>query len=121
MPILEDLKEYAERALQRPGKPKAPDFVRVRKPHAVRFEDDGLVPNHPRWPLIIYRGVVDLGGRHDPAAVIEDLFEANGWGTHGATASTTTCTITPESMRCSVIARGRAASASAARRVGSSR
>jgi uncharacterized protein YjlB len=23
---------------------------------------------------------VDLDGRHDPAAVIEDLFEANGWG-----------------------------------------
>ena len=58
MPILEDLKEYAERAtgLRRPGKGEAPDFARARKPHAVRFKDDGLVPNHPRWPLIIYRG-----------------------------------------------------------------
>jgi uncharacterized protein YjlB len=81
MPILEDLKEYAERAtgLRRPGKAKAPDFVRARKSHAVRFHDDGLVPNHPRWPLVLYRGVVEPGGRHDPAAVIEDLFEANGW------------------------------------------
>src|SRR5262249_47647693 len=34
--------------------------------------------NHPRWPLIIYRGAVDLNEHHDPAA-IEDLFEANGW------------------------------------------
>jgi uncharacterized protein YjlB len=50
----------------------------VRKPHTVRFKDDGLVPNHPRWPLIIYRGAVDLDERHDPAAVIEDLFEVNG-------------------------------------------
>ena len=59
---------------------EAPDLARPRKPHTVRFKDDGLVPNHPRWPLVIYRGAVDLGEGHDPAAVIEDLFEANGWG-----------------------------------------
>ena len=82
MPILEDLKKYTERAtgLKRPGKQEAPNLTRRRKPHAVRFKDDGLVPNHPRWPLIIYRGAVDLDERHDPAAVLEDLFEANGWG-----------------------------------------
>jgi hypothetical protein len=82
VPILEDLKEHAERAtgLRRPGKRKAPDLVRACKTHAVRFKDDGLVPNHPRWPFIIYRSAVDLDERHDPAAVIEDLFEANGWG-----------------------------------------
>jgi uncharacterized protein YjlB len=81
MPILEGLKAYAERAtgLRRPGRARASDFTRARKAHAVRFKDDGLVPNHPLWPLIIYRGAVDLDGRHDPAAVIEDLFEANGW------------------------------------------
>jgi uncharacterized protein YjlB len=75
------LKEYAARAtgLRRPGRRKAPALARPRKPHTVRFKDDGLVPNHPRWPLIIYRGAVNLGARHDPAAVIEDLFEANGW------------------------------------------
>jgi hypothetical protein len=74
MPILEVLKEYAERAtgLRRPGKRGAPDLVRSRKPHTVRLKDDGLVPNHPRWPLLIYRGVIDLGEGHDPAAVIED-------------------------------------------------
>jgi uncharacterized protein YjlB len=82
MPTLEDLKGYAERVtgLRRPGKRKVMDLARVRKPQRVRFKDDGLVPNHPRWPLIIYRGAVDLDERHDPAAVIEDLFEANGWG-----------------------------------------
>jgi len=82
MPLLEDLKEYAERAtgLRRPGKRSASALARARKPHAVRFKDDGLVPNHPRWPLIIYRGAVGLDERHDPAAVIEDLLEANGWG-----------------------------------------
>jgi uncharacterized protein YjlB len=82
MPILEDLKKYAERAtgLRRPGKRSALALVLVRKPHTVRFKDDGLVPNHPRWPLIIYRGAVELDERYDPAAVIEDLLEANGWG-----------------------------------------
>jgi uncharacterized protein YjlB len=82
VPVLEYLKQYAERAtgLRRPGRRKAPDLVQARKPPAVRFKDDGLVPNRPRWPLIIYRSAVDLDGHHDAAAVIEDLFEANGWG-----------------------------------------
>ena len=84
MPILEDVKKSAERAtgLGRPGKRKAPNLVEARKPQAVRFKDDGLVPNHPRWPMIIYRKAVAFDDRHDPAAVIEDLFEANGWGRH---------------------------------------
>ncbi|ABE64847.1 Cupin 2, conserved barrel (plasmid) [Nitrobacter hamburgensis X14] len=82
MPIVEDLKEYAERAtgLRRPGKRAVANFVRQRNPHGVRFRDDGLVPNHPRWPLILYRGAVHFDERLDPAAVFEDLFEANGWG-----------------------------------------
>jgi uncharacterized protein YjlB len=82
MPVLEDLKKYAERVtgLRRPGRRNAPDLAQARKPLAARFKDDGLVPNHPRWPLIIYRGAIDLDERYDPAAVIEDLFEANGWG-----------------------------------------
>jgi hypothetical protein len=52
MPVIEDLKEYAERAigLRRPGKRAVANFVWQRKPHGVRFKDDGLVPNHPRWP-----------------------------------------------------------------------
>jgi uncharacterized protein YjlB len=81
MPVLEDIKEYAERAtgLRRPGK-RAVDLAQTRKPHTVRFKDGGLVPNHPRWPLIVYRGAVDFRGRNDPAALFEDLFEANGWG-----------------------------------------
>jgi uncharacterized protein YjlB len=81
MPIPEDLKEYAERVtgLRRPGTGKAPTLVYFRKPHTVRFKDDGLVPNHPRWPLILYRRCVRFDERYDPAAVIEDLFERNGW------------------------------------------
>jgi uncharacterized protein YjlB len=81
MPGLEDLKEYAARAtgLRRPSRGEAATLTRERKPHTVRFKDDGLVPNHDRWPLIIYRRAVDP--RHDPAAIIEDLFEAKGGDT----------------------------------------
>jgi len=81
MPILEKLTGYAEHttSLRRPGKKDAPDFTRARNPQAVRFKDDALVPNNLRWPLIIYRSAVDLREHHDPAAVIEELFEANGW------------------------------------------
>ena len=40
------LEEVAERAtgLRRPGKRNAPDLAQPRKPHAVRFKDDGFVP-----------------------------------------------------------------------------
>ncbi len=81
MAVLDYIKEKAERAsgLGRPGRAEAPRFVRARKPGAVRFADDGFTPNHPRWPLIIYRGAVRLTDAHDPAAVIEDLFERHGW------------------------------------------
>jgi uncharacterized protein YjlB len=81
MPIPEGLNEYGERTIRlRPGKRKAANLARERKAHAVRFKDEGLVPNHPRWPLIIYRAAIDREERHDRAALIDDLFEANGWG-----------------------------------------
>ena len=49
------------------------------EPLAFRFTDDGLVPNNPTLPFLVYRGAVDVAGR-DPAAVIERRFAANGWG-----------------------------------------
>lgn len=54
--------------------------IRERKAHAFRFRDDGIIPNHPRWPLVVYRSVVRFPAKLDPAAVLEDLFENNGWG-----------------------------------------
>ena len=123
MPILEDVKEYVQRAtgLRRPGKKEAPDLARPRKPQTARFKDDGLIPNHPRWPLVIYRRAVDLGDGHDPAAVMEDLFEANGWGKPGGTASTTTSTTTLAYTRCSASRAARGGCASAATKGGSLR
>jgi uncharacterized protein YjlB len=44
-----------------------------------RLPDDGTFPNNERLPALLYQGVLDLSGR-DPAAAVEDLFAAHGWG-----------------------------------------
>jgi uncharacterized protein YjlB len=80
MSFLEDVKRITEKATgwKRPEDPQV--LLRERKPQAYRFKDDGLFPNHPKWPLVIYKSVVRLPVTLDPAAVFEDLFESNGWG-----------------------------------------
>jgi uncharacterized protein YjlB len=42
------------------------------------LEDDGLVPNNGRLPLLVYRGVLDVGGADAERAVLS-RFAANGW------------------------------------------
>lgn len=39
---------------------------------------DGPIPNHPRWPLLVYPGAVAIEGP-DPAAAFEALFARNRW------------------------------------------
>jgi len=39
---------------------------------------DGAIPNHPRWPLLVYPAAVPLSGA-DPAAIFEALFARNRW------------------------------------------
>jgi uncharacterized protein YjlB len=82
MSIVENLKRIAERATgwSRPAEKDLARLVRKRKPVTFRFKDEGLIPNHPTWPLVIYRGAVRLPDDFDPAAVFEDLFARNGWG-----------------------------------------
>jgi uncharacterized protein YjlB len=55
-------------------------LLRRRKAQAFHFKDDRLVPNNPKWPLIVYRSPVRLAGSLDPAAIFEALFARNGWG-----------------------------------------
>jgi uncharacterized protein YjlB len=82
MAIVENVKRMAERATgwSRPSKDDLVRLARKRKPATFRFKDEGLIPNHPTWPLVIYRGAVKLPDAFDPAAVFEDLFARNGWG-----------------------------------------
>ena len=42
-----------------------------------RFTDDGVVPNNPALPLVVYRGALAEGG--DRAAACERLFAQHGW------------------------------------------
>jgi uncharacterized protein YjlB len=82
MAIVETLKRVTEGAtgISRPSGNELETLVRARKPSAIKFKDDGVIPNNARWPLVLYRGAVSLPGRLDPAAVMEDLFDRNGWG-----------------------------------------
>ena len=49
-----------------------------RAPLAHRLPAAGDIPNHPRWPLLVYPGAVAISG-NDPAAAFEALFTKNGW------------------------------------------
>lgn len=48
-------------------------------PHIIahRLAAGGNVPNHPRWPLLLYPGA--LAAENDLAAAFEVLFDRNGW------------------------------------------
>jgi uncharacterized protein YjlB len=82
MPLPETIKKLAETLTgwSRPSRNDLAALVRERKANTFRFRDDGVIPNHPAWPLIVYRGPVRFPAKLDPAAVLEDLFESNGWG-----------------------------------------
>ncbi len=43
------------------------------------FGDDGKFPNNEKLPLVLYQNAVKLPQR-DPAAIFEEIFHANGWG-----------------------------------------
>jgi uncharacterized protein YjlB len=53
---------------------------RLPEPESLIFADDGWVPNNARLPFVLYRGVIDLIGTHDPESAIERIFRRNGWG-----------------------------------------
>jgi uncharacterized protein YjlB len=54
---------------------------RVRRiaPATWLFADDGLVPNNPVLPLVIYRGAIDVAEARDPAALFETTFARHNW------------------------------------------
>jgi uncharacterized protein YjlB len=81
MGVLESVKEKIEKVTgwKRPSRGDLRDAVRSRKPNSFRFKDDGVVPNNPKLPFILYRSPVNLADDFDPAAVFEELFARNGW------------------------------------------
>ena len=55
------------------------DAVHRIEPATWLFADDGLVPNNPALPLVVYRGAIDVGHARDPAALFESVFARNSW------------------------------------------
>jgi uncharacterized protein YjlB len=47
-------------------------------PVSFVFADDGIVPNNP-LPFLIYKSAFEFED-HQPEAMIESVFDANGWG-----------------------------------------
>jgi uncharacterized protein YjlB len=45
---------------------------------AHRLAPAGAIPNHPRWPLLVYPGAVAIEV-DDPAVAFEALFDRNRW------------------------------------------
>jgi uncharacterized protein YjlB len=82
MTAFETIKKSAERLTgwRRPSPKQLGELVRQRTPLAIKFNDDGNTPNHPHWPVLIYRSAVLLPRSLDPAAVFEDLLAQQGWG-----------------------------------------
>jgi uncharacterized protein YjlB len=58
-----------------------PKHVRgTGQPLALMFADDGVIPNNPTLPFLLYAQAIAVTGKRDPAAVIERVFKRNGWG-----------------------------------------
>ncbi len=89
MPIVEDAKKLVETltGLARPKARELAALVRERKPVTYRFKDDGSVPNHPRWPLVHFRGAVDLSAGLIRPRCSRICSRATAGAIHGATAS----------------------------------
>jgi len=81
MSLIEGARKIAEKATgwRRPERKDLAALVREREPRLFHLEDDGVIPNHPRWALVVYRNAVSLPKAFDPAAVFEELFGQNGW------------------------------------------
>ena len=81
--IKDPIKNYAKKLVEpRPDLITLQKLVRIRKPLAMHFADDGIVPNNPRLPVLVYRGSISLMHTKatDAAIIIDTLFELNGWG-----------------------------------------
>lgn len=69
-----------ETGIATPGAAELDELLHPQKPIPFRFRDDGFIPNHPRWPVLLYQACVRLPQNRDPAAVFEALFTNNHWG-----------------------------------------
>jgi uncharacterized protein YjlB len=79
---IEPVKRVLEKAtgIGIPDRRQALGAVRIVRPLRFKFRPDGYIPNNLSLPLLHYRRAVSFKGGGDPAALIEAIFNANGWG-----------------------------------------
>jgi uncharacterized protein YjlB len=81
MPLKDQIKNYAKKLVEkRPDKAELRTLVRPSKPLVIIFADDGIIPNNPRFPVLIYRAVAVGTKAFDPGTMMDAVFETNGWG-----------------------------------------
>lgn len=81
MPIVDNIKNVARKAVE-----ATPDLQDIRgrmkavRPRTLLFKDDGVTPNHPKWPLLVYKGVFrSKGDEFRSGAILDALFASNQW------------------------------------------
>ncbi|SKA12265.1 Uncharacterized protein YjlB [Enhydrobacter aerosaccus] len=81
MSFAEDAKRVAERltGIGRPSDGELKRLLRTVEPQTFSFKDDGETPNNPALPMLYYPNAVALPSDFDPAAVLEKIFDGNGW------------------------------------------
>src|SRR6187431_2036096 len=100
MPLKDQIKDYAKKLIEsKPDGAALQTIVRARKPATYQFDDDDIVPNHPRWPVIVYRKAIRFPRNYDPATVIDAVFAANDWGDRGGIPSTISYITIPKSTK----------------------
>jgi len=82
MDTVEPIKRVLEKAIGIgiPSRLDALARVHAVKPQRMKFRPDGYIPNNPSLPLLYYRKAIRFDRKGDPAALLEAIFNANGWG-----------------------------------------
>lgn len=82
MDIVEPVKRLAEKAtgIGVPTAEQALACIRDCRSLRMKFHDDGYIPNNPELPLLLFCKVIRFDRKHDPAAMLEQIFNAHGWG-----------------------------------------
>ncbi len=79
---VEPIKRVLEKAtgIGIPNRERALARLKPVTPRQLQFRQDGYIPNNPSLPALIYTRVVRFERDGDPAALLEAIFNANGWG-----------------------------------------
>ena len=81
MPLTDQIKNYARKLTEdRPKRLTLSGMIRKRMPIAKVFADDGIVPNNPRLPMLLYRNAVRFDKEYDPATVVDAIIRRKRLG-----------------------------------------